>query len=132
MILASGRVRPCRNAQDELHAADPSCHPLTNRTGYTFDAADQIFLAESMETCDPVRIVYHSHPNESAAFSELDHAAATFEAGPLHEGLMYLVVACPNGKAKRACLYEYHQGRYRETARYVLEPPGHPVIFQDT
>lgn len=76
MIMDSGRVRRCANAIDRLHASDPESFPRSSANGYAFDFDDLRFLVESLVSADPVRIIYHSHPNHDAAFSAADREAA--------------------------------------------------------
>jgi adenylyltransferase/sulfurtransferase len=92
MVLASGVVRCCKNAQDELHDIDPKEFPRTSTNSYCFDAEDQLFLARSFEGHDPVRIVYHSHPDSEPDFSDTDRRGAIFEGHPFYPDLSYLIV----------------------------------------
>jgi proteasome lid subunit RPN8/RPN11 len=118
MILASGTVRRCHNAQDEYHAADPDSFPQTARNGYCFSVDDQLFLARSQEGADPVRIVYHSHPDVGAYFSRADRDAAMCGDGPAYPGLLYLVIDCRRNKIGGAALYGFRDGAYRRLARF--------------
>jgi [CysO sulfur-carrier protein]-S-L-cysteine hydrolase len=113
MIQASGRVRRCKNAQDQLHQLDPIGFPRTSQTAYCFDAEDQLFLARSHETNDPVRILYHSHPDAPPEFSEADRRGATVNRSPLYPGLGYLVVECRRNIAGSARLYIYVDGGFQ-------------------
>lgn len=124
MILASGAVLPCRNAQDEFHAADPDGFPRTSRNGYCFSIPDQLFLAESLHGCDPVRIVYHSHPDVGAYFSRADHAAAVCGESAAYPELLYLVIDVQRDGVHGARCFAFHNGAFRERARSVESPEG--------
>jgi adenylyltransferase/sulfurtransferase len=119
MVLADGAVRECRNAQDEFHAADPEAFPRTAANGYCFDFTDQLFLARSQEGAAPVRIVYHSHPDASPAFSSADKSAAMSGEFPIYPGLAYLIVSCAAGLPGVAVLYEFAGGDWSEAGRYA-------------
>jgi len=114
MVMSSGAVRPCDNAQDALHAADPEGFQRTSLCGYTFAMDDQLFLARSFEGEDAVRVVYHSHPDGSVGFSAADRSGALAEGCPLYPELAYLVVGCRDGKDCGARLYAFIEGAYRE------------------
>ena len=119
MILDAG-VRPCRNAQDDLHRADPIAFPRTAIEGFCFDAGDQLFLLESLETMEPVRVVYHSHPGGTADLSAADRAGLLWEEGPVFPTLFHLVVDCrpDHGSEARLHQYSFGVGEFRETARF--------------
>ena len=118
MILASGAVRVCRNAQDDLHACDPESFPRTARDGYTFSIDDQLFLAESMAGPDPVRVVYHSHPDGDARLSRTDHDLAMPDHQPLYPYLKYLVIACRSEHVESSVLFGCEGKSYCEQARF--------------
>jgi proteasome lid subunit RPN8/RPN11 len=69
-------VRRCVNEQNRYHALDPESFPRTARNAYYLGGKDLRFLAESLGTSRPVRIIYHSHPNVGAYFSAEDTRAA--------------------------------------------------------
>jgi proteasome lid subunit RPN8/RPN11 len=67
-------VVACRNAQTDGH------HPLTPErgadTGFVIAGAELIAFARSFDGPAPARIVYHSHTNGRAYFSDVDRAMA--------------------------------------------------------
>lgn len=114
MICASGLVRQCRNAQNEFHAADPEGIPRTSKNGYCFSMPDQFFIAESLAGPDPVRIVYHSHPDGGAYFSNADRAAAVCGESAAYPGLIYLVVDVGGDAVHGAKCFAFRQGAFSE------------------
>jgi [CysO sulfur-carrier protein]-S-L-cysteine hydrolase len=118
MILASGAVRTCQNAQDEFHAADPDGFPRTSEDGYCFSIPDQLFLADSLHGRDPVRIVYHSHPDVGAYFSRADHVAAVCGEMAVYPELLHLVIDVQRDGVHGARCFAFRNGSFREIARW--------------
>ncbi len=116
MILASG-VRPCRNAQNDLHGSDPAAFPRTATDAFCFDVPDQIFLAESMESPDPVRAIYHSHPDGGISFSKLDRSSLLLDGQPAYPELLYLIIDCRSDYIRGAGLYSFVRGDFLQIAR---------------
>jgi len=90
---------PLANLANRYHAMDPETYP---RTGRTYFLIDPLKFAKAMTAGDesgrPVRILYHSHLDVGAYFSETDAAAATMGGDkPSYEGLRYLVTSVRKG-----------------------------------
>ena len=119
MILASGTVRRCENAQDKLHQLDPNEFPRTSLNAYCFDVEDQLFLCRSIESDDPVRIVYHSHPDGPPEFSETDRICATMDGAALYPGLGFLVVQCSKTQAGPARLFTSSPESPRDSVSWI-------------
>ncbi|MCG5055698.1 MAG: Mov34/MPN/PAD-1 family protein [Myxococcales bacterium] len=85
------RAQACRNIQDELHAEDPAQFPRDARTAYNFDAGDIFKLQKSLRGDEPAKIIYHSHANVGAYFSDTDQAAARMGDEPAYP-VEYLVI----------------------------------------
>lgn len=122
-VRASGVTR-CVNAIDELATTRSDEYSRTSRTGYAFGVGDLRELAESFDGPDPVRLVYHSHPNVGAYFSDEDERHASFEGMPVYP-VRHLVVDATAHGARGARLFEFSEeaGRYVECATYGL-PAG--------
>lgn len=116
MILASG-LRPCRNAQNDLHNSDPAAFPRTATDAFCFDVPDQIFLAESMDFSDPVRAIYHSHPDGGINFSKLDRSSLLLNGQPTYPELLYLIIDCRPDYIRGAGLYFFVRGNFHQVAR---------------
>ncbi|MGQ4807682.1 hypothetical protein NKDENANG_01037 [Candidatus Entotheonellaceae bacterium PAL068K] len=69
-------VRRCVNEQNRYHELDPEHFPRTAREAYYLGGRDLLFLAESLSSSRPVKIIYHSHPDVGAYFSAEDTRAA--------------------------------------------------------
>ncbi len=91
--LSFEQIFPCRNLQEDVHAKDPERFPRTSETAY-FLSPDDLFKIQkiarnlSME----MKIIYHSHVNVGAYFSEEDKKQALYESKPIYPGVYYLVV----------------------------------------
>lgn len=85
------RAQACPNIQDDLHAEDPVQFPRDARTAYMFDAGDIFRLQKSLRGEEPAKIIYHSHPDVGAYFSDTDQAAARMGDEPAYP-VDYLVV----------------------------------------
>src|SRR5438270_112576 len=71
-----GEVRRCENRQNALHAEDPVSFPRDASTAYNLGAKDLFFLDKSLRSPRPVRVIYHSHVDKGAYFSDEDVRAA--------------------------------------------------------
>ena len=85
------RAHRCENIQDRLHAEDPQRFSRDARTAYTFEARDIFTLQKSLRGDQPAKLVYHSHADVGAYFSDTDQAAASFDGEPAYP-VEYLVV----------------------------------------
>jgi proteasome lid subunit RPN8/RPN11 len=91
-------VRRIDNIQDRLHAEDPVKYPRDSRIAYFMDPK-QLFavLREADETHRSLRLLYHSHPDHGAYFSEEDKARALAWDEPAYPDAAYLVVSVVKG-----------------------------------
>lgn len=87
----ANRAQICRNIQDDLHAEDPVQFSRDAHTAYNFDAGDIFKLQKSLRGNEPAKLIYHSHANVGAYFSDTDQAAAKMGDEPAHP-VEYLVV----------------------------------------
>lgn len=117
---AASRALPCLNIQDQLHADDPVRNPRDARTAYNLDAPDLFRLQRSLRGAEPAKIVYHSHVDVGAYFSDTDQAAAQLDGEPSYP-VEYVVVDIradgPRGAAQFA--WDAEQRRYVEVGRYA-------------
>jgi proteasome lid subunit RPN8/RPN11 len=102
------RIRPMRNAYDELRARDPKRYPRTARTAYELDAKEWLRVSLGADRAgEQIVCIYHSHVDVGAYFSDEDRAMAAPDGRPLIPGVSYLVVAVNGGKAQGARLYRW-------------------------
>jgi adenylyltransferase/sulfurtransferase len=116
-VVAGGEVRRCENQQNKMHALDPESYPRTAKTAYFLGFKDLKFLDQSLESERPVRIIYHSHVDVGAYFSDEDVRAAAPEGEPLFP-VEYLVVDVRSDGVREARLFRFEGGRFLEVARH--------------
>ncbi len=103
-------IYPCKNVQDDYHALDPVSFPRTSGTAYFIDPRDLLRIQRELREKDSeMRVIYHSHVNAGAYFSEEDQRIALSEGKPAYPGVSYLVVSVDQGKAKEASLYSWNE-----------------------
>ena len=112
-------ARACRNIQDELHAEDPVTHTRDARTAYNLPAADIFALQKSLRGDRPAKIVYHSHVDVGAYFSDTDQAAARFDDEPAYP-VEYVVIDARQDGARGAVQFAWDDDskKYVEVDRY--------------
>jgi proteasome lid subunit RPN8/RPN11 len=90
---------PLENLANRYHAADPETYPRTGRTYFLLHPMKFAKAVDAGRTNGrPVRILYHSHLDVGAYFSETDAAAATMGGDrPSYDGLFYLVTSIRQG-----------------------------------
>lgn len=100
------RMRPCHNAYDP--AAHPTAADRTAETAYVIAGDDLLALNRELDGSEPPRVIYHSHPNGRAYFSDTDRTAAT---DPWGEGPAYpvqqLVVGIDAARVVEAKLFAW-------------------------
>lgn len=114
-------IRPAENAQDT-----DALIPVQGRNSeraYAFNFADARALDDSFSSPKPARIIYHSHPNGRAYFSETDRQVATQPAvwggGPVFP-VQQLVVGIDAERVVEAALFDWDDdsGGFVELARF--------------
>jgi proteasome lid subunit RPN8/RPN11 len=117
------RLARCRNAQDELHAEDPAAYPRTSRDGYSIHPADMFaVMKEARERGEAFRVVYHSHVDAGAYFSDEDKRVATWDGEPTYPETAHVVISVMGGEPKEANLFRWNPER-REFDGEALELP---------
>lgn len=112
-------ARPCVNIQDALHAEDPQQFQRDARTAYNFDAADIFALQKSLRGDNPAKIIYHSHCEVGAYFSDTDQLAAQMDGEPSYP-VEYLVVDVRSDGTRGAVQFAWDDElrKYVEVRRY--------------
>jgi proteasome lid subunit RPN8/RPN11 len=93
------RLLACRNIQDELHARDPQRFPRTSRTAYYIAHPDLLEIGRRESEGFEVRVIYHSHVDAGAYFSETDRRNAMVDGTPAYPTATYVVVGVSQGRA---------------------------------
>ena len=107
------------NVQDELHARDPARYPRTARTAYTIAAKELLAINRRVEAPGQrLAILYHSHPDHDAYFSDEDLYFAAPLGEPGYPGTDYLVVSVRDGEVRghRCFAWSEEQGEFIEQA----------------
>jgi [CysO sulfur-carrier protein]-S-L-cysteine hydrolase len=109
------RLHPCRNIQDELHRQDPARHPRGARTAYYMAHEDLIEISRQEVGGWAVHVIYHSHIDTGAYFSETDRRNALIDGQPAYPGATYVVVAVDGGRAGAARAFYWAPQRHEFT-----------------
>jgi proteasome lid subunit RPN8/RPN11 len=123
VILSRGaerRLLRCRNAQNELHARDPVRHPRDARTAYYIDPKDLLRIGDLERQGFGVAVIYHSHIDAGAYFSETDRRQAVVGGEPAYPGAAYVVTSVVGGAVEAVAAF-----RWDATCRdfVPMEPP---------
>lgn len=112
------RLLACRNIQDELHAREPERFPRTARTAYYIAHADLLEIGRREGDGFEVRVIYHSHVDAGAYFSETDRRNAMVDGVPAYPQATYVVVAVAQGRA-----VDTRAHRFNAEAQEFVEVP---------
>ena len=105
------RLHPCRNIQNTLHAQDPGRFPRDARTAYYMAHEDLIEIARRESQGWAVHVIYHSHVDVGAYFSETDRRNALVDGQPAYPGAVYVVVGVGGAGAGEARAFRWEPGR---------------------
>ena len=114
VIVARGaerRVVRCRNAQNDLHARDPVRHPRDARTAYYIDPADLLRIGRLEGDGFAVAVIYHSHVDAGAYFSDTDKRQALIGDEPAYPGAAYLVTSVVGGRVESVAAFRWDAAR---------------------
>lgn len=114
VIVAHGperRLVACRNAQDELHAKDPARHPRDARTAYYIDPADLLRIGRLETEGFEVAVIYHSHVDAGAYFSDTDRRQALIGGEPAYPGATYVVTSVVGGRPEAIVGFRWDPAR---------------------
>ena len=121
-------AHPCVNVQSQ--GTHPTVAERGEERAYIFSAADVIAFNEGIDDDDPPLIIYHSHPNGRAYFSETDTKVA---CNPWDGGKMYpvqqLVVGIDKARVVEAILFDWSEDQqaFMEIQRFVGQGHANPV-----
>ena len=104
-------VLRCRNIQNALHARDPIRHPRDARTAYYIDPQDLLTIGRREGEGYRVTVIYHSHIDTGAYFSETDKRNALMGDEPTYPEARYLVVSVVSGRVLTASAYAWNADR---------------------
>ena len=103
-------VYRCENIQNKLHEKDPENFTRDARTAYNISALElQKLLSEAGSKGRVFKVLYHSHPEHDAYFSEEDTRMALFDGEtPIYPGTQYLVVSVYSEKVRDQALFGWN------------------------
>ena len=103
-------VYRCENIQNKLHEKDPENFTRDARTAYNISALElQKLLSEASSKGRVFKVLYHSHPEHDAYFSEEDTRMALFDGEtPIYPGTQYLVVSVYSEKIRDQALFGWN------------------------
>jgi len=109
------------NLADKYHKADPETFPRTAREYYTIDArVIQRTFEEGERTGQPVKLIYHSHCDCGAYFSQTDREAAAPD-GQLAYPVAWMVLAVIDGVVKDRKIFTLRDGAWIELPYTIVE-----------
>jgi proteasome lid subunit RPN8/RPN11 len=121
-VRASG-VKDCVNAIEDR----PEVYDRESRTGYAFGVEDLRELEDSFDGDDPVRVIYHSHPDAGAYFSDEDHRFAVYEGTPVYP-VCHLVVDTSRDEVLGSRLFDFDAALGHYTAIATFGAPREKTI----
>ncbi len=107
---AERRLFPCRNVQDEKHAEDPAGYPRDSRTAYYMHPHDTLQIHRAQEAGEQVSVIYHSHIDCDAYFSETDKRNALPGGLLAFPETTHVVVSVVDGRMRDARAYRWDPG----------------------
>lgn len=105
------------NIQNDLNRLDPSVYVRNSNTGYSISIVDIKKIEKSYQTNNPVKTIYHSHPDVGAYFSKEDEEKALYY-GELIFPVNYLVIDVREGRVFGAKVFEYANGKFTCVKKY--------------
>ena len=116
---AAAAIRPCVNMQDS-GGQHPTAADRTAETAYVLSVPDLLALDRELDTAVPPLVIYHSHPNGRAYFSDTDRAVAAWGDGPAYP-VQQLVVGIDRQRIVESALFAWSDadGGFVELARYA-------------
>ena len=119
------RLLPCRNIQDRLHARDPERYPRDARTAYYIDPTDLLQIGRLEGEGFRVAVIYHSHIDAGAYFSETDRRNALLGGEPTYPEATYVVTSVVSGRLDAMAAFRWDPGQRDFVA--VEDPSLAPV-----
>jgi proteasome lid subunit RPN8/RPN11 len=105
------RLHACRNVQNDLHARDPERYPRDARTAYYIDPADLLRIGRLEGEGFTVAVIYHSHVDAGAYFSETDRRNALLGGEPSYPDSTYVVTSVMNGRVDAMAAFRWDAAR---------------------
>ena len=111
LILKQG-IKACKNIQNQLYQSDPLNYPRSAKEGFAFSPEDSLFLSQNICSKNPVKAIYHSHPDVGAYFSDEDKKNALFDGEPIYP-IDHLVIDVQKNRIVCSKLFRFSQRDYK-------------------
>lgn len=103
---------PVKNVYDEMHEKYPETYPRTAKTAYLIDPREQQkIFDEAARNGQEVKVIFHSHTDHDAYFSQEDQLVAAPWGEPMYPGVSHLVVSIYDRQFKEMNLYEWDENQ---------------------
>ena len=122
--LAVDTVFPMENRANKLHRLDPETYPRTGRMYFDIDPLKfERAVREGEGNGKPVKVLYHSHLDVGAYFSDTDAQAATMGGESPSYDLAYLVTSVRAGVVdeRKLFIWSTSEKKFVETGLTVSE-----------
>lgn len=104
--LVVDEIVPMENRANKLHRLDPETYPRTGRMYFDIDPLKfERAVRDRAAAGRPVKVLYHSHLDAGAYFSETDAAATTMGGDEPTYDLAYLVTSVREGTVDERKLF---------------------------
>jgi adenylyltransferase/sulfurtransferase len=117
-------AHPVRNILNRLHGEDPQRYPRQATHGYVLDPKEHMLLERKLsQDGQAIRVIYHSHVDVGAYFSEEDQRRALWEGEPLFPDVAYLVCGI-KGRAPDGAVLAWFDPATRAFTETRILPAG--------
>ena len=117
-------VRRCANLANQYHQEDPTRFPRNARTAYVMNPRDLLRIQDEADSEGlDFAVIYHSHTDHEAYFSQTDRELALFNGEPLWPHARYMVVSVKNYKIWnfKVFIWDSLMKNFREEPASVLK-----------
>ena len=115
--------QPIENRLNALHEQDPERYPRTAKDGYYLDPLAYLKAERAArEQRQAIKVIFHSHPDVGAYFSEEDRKQAMWGELPVYPGMVYLVCGIKNGQPDGAILAMFNEDTGQFDQVRIAEP----------
>ncbi len=112
---------PMVNRANQLHALDPVAYPRTGRMYFDIDSMKfQRAIEQGHASERPVKVLYHSHLDVGAYFSDTDAQVALMGGSEPPFNLAYLVTSVRAGEVDDHALFVWADGGFVRSPLEVL------------
>ena len=104
----------CRNIQNDMHAQVPAFFPRKADTAFVIDPAEWMAIQGRINRKEArLAILYHSHVDAPAYFSDEDIRHAMWDDYPKFPEVIYLVLSVIEGRLKHWKAFQWDESSHR-------------------